>query len=397
MTNKTKGFIYGAIAAASYGMNPLFALPLYAAGMSVDTVLFYRYFFAAIVLGILMKMQHQSFVLHKADVLPLVIMGLLFSFSSLLLFMSYNYMDAGIASTILFVYPVMVAVIMGVFFKEKISAITVFSILLALSGIALLYQGDGDKPLSTLGIIFVLLSSLSYAIYIVGVNRSTLKNLPTTKLTFYAILFGLSVYIVRLNFCMELQVIPSAWFWADTLALAILPTAISLVVMYLEEALAHIRAGKASTRLLDGLRVDSYGSMVPISNVAAVTTPDARSITIKPWDKSMFRVIEKAIIDSDLGIMPENNGEVIRIGIPPLTEERRKQLAKQCKGEGETAKVSVRNARRDGIDALKKAVKDGLAEDEQKNAEAKLQKIHDKYIKQIDDMLAEKDKEIMTV
>ena len=167
-----------------------------------------------------------------------------------------------------------------------------------------------------------------------------------------------------------------------------------MAIMYLEEALAHIRAGKASTRLLDGIRVDSYGSMVPISNVAAVTTPDARSITIKPWDKSMFRVIEKAIIDSDLGIMPENNGEIIRIGIPPLTEERRKQLAKR---EGETAKVSVRNARRDGIDALKKAVKDGLAEDEQKNAEAKLQKIHDKYIKQIDDMLAEKDKEIMTV
>ena len=112
----------------------------------------------------------------------------------------------------------------------------------------------------------------------------------------------------------------------------------------------------------------------------------------------MFRVIEKAIIDSDLGIMPENNGEIIRIGIPPLTEERRKQLAKQCKGEGETAKVSVRKRPAvDGIDALKKAVKDGLAEDEQKNAEAKLQKIHDKYIKQIDDMLAEKDKEIMTV
>ena len=162
-----------------------------------------------------------------------------------------------------------------------------------------------------------------------------------------------------------------------------------MAIMYLEEALAHIRAGKASARLLDGIRVDSYGSMVPISNVAAITTPDARSIVIKPWDKSMFRVIEKAIIDSDLGIMPENNGEMIRIGIPPLTEERRKQLAKQCKGEG--------NARRDGIDALKKAVKDGLAEDEQKNAEAKLQKIHDKYIKQIDDMLAEKDKEIMTV
>ena len=95
-----------------------------------------------------------------------------------------------------------------------------------------------------------------------------------------------------------------------------------MAVMYLEESLAHIRAGKADVRLLDGIRVDSYGSMVPINNVAAVTTPDARSIAIKPWDKSMFRIIEKAIIDSDLGIMPENNGEIIRIGIPPLTEER---------------------------------------------------------------------------
>ena len=170
-----------------------------------------------------------------------------------------------------------------------------------------------------------------------------------------------------------------------------------MAIMYLEEALAHIRAGKATPRLLDGIRVDSYGSMVPLSNVAAINTPDARSIVIKPWDKGMFRPIEKAIIDSDLGIMPENNGEMIRIGIPPLTEERRRQLAKQCKGEAETAKVSVRNARRDGIDALKKAVKDGLAEDEQKNAEAKLQKIHDKYIKQVDELLAEKDKEIMTV
>ena len=158
-----------------------------------------------------------------------------------------------------------------------------------------------------------------------------------------------------------------------------------------------IRAGKADVRLLDGIKVDSYGSMVPINNVAAVTTPDARSITIKPWDKSMFKVIEKAIIDSDLGIMPENNGELIRIGIPPLTEERRRQLAKQCKAEGETAKVSIRNARRDGIDALKKAVKEGLPEDEQKDGETKLQKIHDKYVKQLDDLLARKDKEIMTV
>ncbi len=170
-----------------------------------------------------------------------------------------------------------------------------------------------------------------------------------------------------------------------------------MAIMYLDESLSHIRAGKANPKLLDGIRVDSYGSMVPIHNVAAVTTPDARSIAIKPWDKSMFRAIEKAIIDSDLGIMPENNGEIIRIGIPLLTEERRKQLAKQCKGEAETAKISVRNARRDGIEALKKGLKDGLSEDLEKDAEGRLQKIHDKFIKRIDEMLADKEKEIMTV
>lgn len=170
-----------------------------------------------------------------------------------------------------------------------------------------------------------------------------------------------------------------------------------MAVAFLEESLAHIRAGRADIRLLDGIRVDSYGTQAPLNNVAAVTTPDARTIAIKPWDKSMFKVIEKAIIDSDLGIMPENNGEIIRIGIPPLTEERRKQLAKQCKGEGETAKVSIRNARRDAIDALKKAVKDGMPEDEQKDGEAKLQKVHDKYVKKLEDLLAAKEKEIMTV
>lgn len=170
-----------------------------------------------------------------------------------------------------------------------------------------------------------------------------------------------------------------------------------MAIMYLEESLSHIRAGKANPKILDGIRVDSYGSMVPLGNVAAISTPDAKSIVIKPWDKTMFKTIEKAIIDSSLGITPENNGEIIRLGIPPLTEERRKQLAKQCKAEGETAKVSVRNSRRDAIDALKKGQKEGVPEDVVKDSEAKLQKVHDKYIRKIDDLLAEKDKEIMTV
>ena len=170
-----------------------------------------------------------------------------------------------------------------------------------------------------------------------------------------------------------------------------------LAADYLEETLARIRAGKASAKLLDGIRVDYYGSQAPISNVANVSVPDARTIAITPWEKGMFRVIEKAIIDSDLGIMPENNGEVIRLGIPPLTEDRRKQHVKQCKAEAETAKVSVRNARREAIDGLKKEIKQGLSEDMEKDAEAKVQKLHDKYLKQIDDIFAAKEKEILTV
>ena len=168
-------------------------------------------------------------------------------------------------------------------------------------------------------------------------------------------------------------------------------------VLYLEEALAHIRAGKANIKILDGIRVDSYGSMVPLNQVAAINTPDARTIAIKPWDKTMFRPIEKAIMDSNVGITPENNGEIIRLGIPPLTEERRKQLAKQCGKEAEQAKVSIRNTRREIIEKLKKGVKDGLSEDLEKDAEADMQKMHYKYIKKVDELLAAKEKEIMTV
>lgn len=247
--NKTKGFILGAIAAASYGMNPLFTLPLYSAGMSVDTVLFYRYSLAVIVLGIMMKFQKQSFAIKRVDVLPLCIMGLLFAFSSLFLFMSYNYMDAGIASTILFVYPVLVAIIMAVVFKEKVSPITMFSIALAFVGISMLCKSPGGQTLSLVGITFVFLSSLSYAIYIVGVNRSSLKDMPIAKLTFYVLLFGLSVYVVRLQFCTELQVIPTPMLWINAVSLAVFPTVISLVTM--TKAIHYI--GSTPTTILGAL------------------------------------------------------------------------------------------------------------------------------------------------
>ncbi|MGL4993021.1 MAG: ribosome recycling factor [Bacteroidales bacterium] len=168
-------------------------------------------------------------------------------------------------------------------------------------------------------------------------------------------------------------------------------------IAHLDESLAHIRAGKANTRIIDGVMVEYYGSHVQISNVATVSTPDAKTITITPWERPMIQVIERALMNSEVGITPENNGEMIILRIPPLTEERRKSLVKQSKEEAERAKVSVRNARRDANDALKKMIKDGLPEDMEKDAEAQVQKKHDIYIKQVDDLYSAKEREIMTV
>ena len=168
-------------------------------------------------------------------------------------------------------------------------------------------------------------------------------------------------------------------------------------ILFLDDALAHIRAGKASARILDPIRVDYYGAPSPLANVSTITTPDARTISIQPWEKKIIGDIERAIINSNIGLAPSNNGETIRLILPPLTEERRQQLAKQCKAEAENAKVSIRNARRDAIELLKKQVKDGMPEDVEKDAEADAQKLHDKYVRQIDEVYAKKEKEILTV
>lgn len=170
-----------------------------------------------------------------------------------------------------------------------------------------------------------------------------------------------------------------------------------MAAMFLEESLNRVRAGRANVAILDGVRVNSYGSKVPLNQVANVSVPDPRTIAIRPWDKKAIKDIEKAIMDSDVGITPENNGEIIRLGIPQPTEERRKELVKQCNKIGEKAKVEVRNVRSEIKDKLKKAIKDGLSEDNEKDAELDLQKVHDKFIKKIDDLLAAKTKEIMTV
>ena len=200
-------------------------------------MLFYRYVLAVVMLGALMLFRRQSFALRRRDVLPLAAMGVLFSVSSLLLFESYNLMDAGIASTILFVYPVMVAVIMAV------------SIALACGGISLLYKGGDGATLNLAGVVLVFLSALSYAVWIVAVNRSSLKDLPTEKLTFYCLVFGSLVYVVRLRGCADLQPVPSSLMWVNAVALALFPTIVSLVAM----AGAIRRIGSTPTAILGAL------------------------------------------------------------------------------------------------------------------------------------------------
>ncbi|MCR5641963.1 MAG: ribosome recycling factor [Prevotella sp.] len=170
-----------------------------------------------------------------------------------------------------------------------------------------------------------------------------------------------------------------------------------MAAMFLEDELNRIRAGRANVAILDGVRVMNYGAKVPLNQVASVNCPDARTIAIKPWDRKQIKDIEKAIMDSDVGITPENNGEMIRLTIPQPTEERRRDLVKQCNKIAEKAKVEVRNVRSDIKDKLKKAIKDGLSEDNEKDAELELQKIHDKYIKKLDALIEAKNKEIMTV
>ena len=171
----------------------------------------------------------------------------------------------------------------------------------------------------------------------------------------------------------------------------------SAAIEHLDKELVHIRAGKASISMLDGILVEYYGSMTPLSQVSNISTPDARTIAVQPWGKGLIAIIEKAIMNANLGLNPDNNGEVIRINIPVLTEERRKDLAKQVHQQGEHAKISIRAARKDANDSLKKLQKDGLSEDLEKDAEANVQKMTDEFGKKVENLVIAKEKDIMTI
>jgi ribosome recycling factor len=168
-------------------------------------------------------------------------------------------------------------------------------------------------------------------------------------------------------------------------------------IRHLEYELSHLRAGRANPLLLDGINVDYYGTSTPLAQVSNINTPDAKSIIIQPWEKSMLAVIEKAILAANIGMTPMNNGEVIRINVPPLTEERRHQLVKQVRQEGETARISIRSSRKWFLDELKNLEKDGLPEDEEKNGQKIIQEITDKHIAKVDKIIEVKEKEILTV
>src|SRR5689334_3957202 len=168
-------------------------------------------------------------------------------------------------------------------------------------------------------------------------------------------------------------------------------------ITHLETELTKIRAGKATPQILDGIVVDYYGSPMPINQVSNISVMDARTLSIQPWEKNMLQPIERAIIAANIGINPQNDGALIRLFLPPLTEERRRELVKKCQAEGEHSKVAIRNIRRDAIEGIKKLQKNGLSEDVAKDAETNMQQVTDKYIAAVEKHLSSKEKEIMAV
>ena len=215
-----------------YGANPLGALPLYADGINTCSVLFYRYAIAVVVLAVVMAVRRKPLAVSRRDLAIMALLGVLFAASSLSLFMSFLFMGAGVASTLLFVYPVMVAVIMAVFFKERVTRSTVLAIALALTGVALLYKGDGGEPLSGVGVSLVMVSSLTYALYIIIVNKSPLR-MSSVKMTMYVLTFSV-VVAVAMSFtdpANHLQLLHTPRQWGLALLLAVVPTVLSLLLM----------------------------------------------------------------------------------------------------------------------------------------------------------------------
>lgn len=258
---KIKGYIFAALAAATYGTNPIFAKPLYEAGMNTDSVLLFRYLIAIIMMAVLMLWQCHTkqkplsdmFKVKRHNLPQLILMGLLMSASSILLFISYHYMPVGIASTLLFVYPILVAVIMTLCFHERLSWLVVGCLLMASAGIALLCKTDGSSPAEIssfyIGFLAVMASSLAYSIYLVGLNKTRIRTIASLPVTFYVLVFGSLIYIVRIASGIPLIVPSSLMMWLCCIGLGLFPTVISLV--FTSKAIQCI--GSTETALLGAL------------------------------------------------------------------------------------------------------------------------------------------------
>ncbi len=239
MNNTTKGFACGILAAITYGTNPLFSLHLLHLGIDVETILFYRFALAAAMLGLFITLSGKSLVIPRKAALPLLLAGVVFAMSSQTLYQSFLYMDAGIACSILFVYPILVAVIMAVFFHERASWITYGCIAVALTGIGLLYQGDGNTSLSTTGLLLVIASSLCYAVYIVGVDHSVLRGVPSGRMTFWVLSAGALTFFVCTGLGTQLCPLQlSAECLTNVIGVALVPTVIP--ILFINVAIKNI-------------------------------------------------------------------------------------------------------------------------------------------------------------
>lgn len=271
MNPKVIGYTLGAVAAITYGLNPIFAVPLYADGMNPDSVLLLRYLLAVPIIGAMLKLRGRNFSVGGRELGTLVIMGLLLGLSSLTLFLSYEYMNAGIASTLLFVYPIMVALIMVVIFRERLRFATIVAMVLALCGIGLLYKNPSGETLSLIGTLLVMTSSLSYALYIVGVNHTCLRSVATLKVTFYVLLFGMTLFVGRILYGIPLT-FPAHWYnWFNLLGLALLPTAISFLCT--TQAIQQI--GSTPTAIL--------GALEPVTAVVLGVLILDQGISTRDW------------------------------------------------------------------------------------------------------------------
>lgn len=252
----TKGYIFGALAAVSYGTNPLFAVPLYEMGMSVGSVLFYRYVVATILLGLVMLKRGNSFRLTPRQIPLMFLQGVLFALSSVGLFEAYNYMDVGIASTMLFVEPVLIAMILWIFYRQKISLSTALAILISLCGVILLANPGPGANVSAWGVTLVMLSALSYALYMIFINNTSLQHLSGTTLTFYSLLFGITVMVVKVGFFTDLQPIPMNPLGITCAAgLSIFPTIVSILTV------------AVAVQLIGSVRVSILGALEPVTGV----------------------------------------------------------------------------------------------------------------------------------